>query len=99
MKLAETTETIVKGGRDLFPLLPKAFEGISRVGVIGWGRDIIVSEHAPIEIIGILASLEGYGCKREKLDGCRESPTYRCSTSLIYLETSSASYHHQTLTT
>jgi ketol-acid reductoisomerase len=35
--LAETTETIVKGGRDLFPLLPKAFEGIKKIGVIGWG--------------------------------------------------------------
>jgi ketol-acid reductoisomerase len=35
--LGETKETIVKGGRDLFPLLPKAFEGIERIGVIGWG--------------------------------------------------------------
>jgi ketol-acid reductoisomerase len=34
---ADTTETIVKGGRDLFPLLPKAFEGIEKIGVIGWG--------------------------------------------------------------
>merc|ERR1719251_67749 len=34
---ADTKETIVKGGRDLFPLLPKAFEGIKQVGVIGWG--------------------------------------------------------------
>nr|HRC62072.1 ketol-acid reductoisomerase [Dehalococcoidia bacterium] len=30
-------EQIVKGGRHLFPLLPKAFEGISQIGVIGWG--------------------------------------------------------------
>merc|ERR1719329_903167 len=37
VQLAETKETIVKGGRDLFPLLPKAFEGIKQVGVIGWG--------------------------------------------------------------
>lgn len=37
VKLADTTETIVKGGRDLFPLLPKAFEGIKKIGVIGWG--------------------------------------------------------------
>jgi len=35
--LADTKETIVKGGRDLFPLLPKAFEGIKKIGVIGWG--------------------------------------------------------------
>jgi len=37
VKLADTTETIVRGGRDLFPLLPKAFEGIKNIGVIGWG--------------------------------------------------------------
>lgn len=37
VKLGETKETIVKGGRDLFPLLPKAFEGIEKIGVIGWG--------------------------------------------------------------
>jgi len=30
-------EQIVKGGRHLFPLLPKAFEGIKQIGVIGWG--------------------------------------------------------------
>jgi ketol-acid reductoisomerase len=30
-------ELIVKGGRDLFPLLPRAFEGIRQIGVIGWG--------------------------------------------------------------
>src|SRR6266545_5128312 len=30
-------EQIVKGGRHLFPLLPKAFAGIKQIGVIGWG--------------------------------------------------------------
>jgi ketol-acid reductoisomerase len=30
-------EQIVKGGRHLFSLLPKAFEGIKQIGVIGWG--------------------------------------------------------------
>jgi ketol-acid reductoisomerase len=37
VQFADTEETIVKGGRDLFPLLPKAFEGIKKIGVIGWG--------------------------------------------------------------
>jgi ketol-acid reductoisomerase len=37
VQLAEKTETIVKGGRDLFEKLPKAFEGIKQIGVIGWG--------------------------------------------------------------
>jgi len=27
----------VRGGRDLFPLLPKAFKGIKKISVIGWG--------------------------------------------------------------
>src|SRR6185503_1881619 len=37
LELGKTSELIVKGGRNLFPLLPKAFEGIQRIGVIGWG--------------------------------------------------------------
>ncbi|MFJ5263394.1 ketol-acid reductoisomerase [Streptomyces sp. NPDC088387] len=31
------TETVLRGGRNLFPLLPDAFAGIRRIGVIGWG--------------------------------------------------------------
>src|SRR5215475_6719586 len=31
------SEQVVKGGRNLFPLLPKAFAGIKQIGVIGWG--------------------------------------------------------------
>ena len=31
------TETVLRGGRHLFPLLPRAFAGIRRVGVLGWG--------------------------------------------------------------
>ncbi|GAB3752809.1 ketol-acid reductoisomerase [Microlunatus parietis] len=31
------TETILRGGRDLFPLLPEALHGVRRIGVIGWG--------------------------------------------------------------
>ncbi|WGK68252.1 ketol-acid reductoisomerase [Candidatus Haliotispira prima] len=30
-------EYIIRGGRDLFPLLPKVFDGIKVIGVIGWG--------------------------------------------------------------
>ncbi|XP_057955579.1 ketol-acid reductoisomerase, chloroplastic [Malania oleifera] len=35
--LAGNDEYIVKGGRDLFHLLPDAFKGIKQIGVIGWG--------------------------------------------------------------
>lgn len=38
IKLGGTSEDIVKGGRDLFPLLPKAFEGIKTIGIIGCVR-------------------------------------------------------------
>jgi ketol-acid reductoisomerase len=31
---------IVRGGRDLFPLLPEAFKGIKKIGVIGWGSQV-----------------------------------------------------------
>ncbi|WP_367325125.1 ketol-acid reductoisomerase [Streptomyces sp. HUAS ZL42] len=31
------TETVLRGGRHLFPLLPEAFAGVRRIGVIGWG--------------------------------------------------------------
>ncbi|KAH9296557.1 hypothetical protein KI387_040145, partial [Taxus chinensis] len=35
--LAGQDEYIVRGGRDLFKLLPEAFSGIKQIGVIGWG--------------------------------------------------------------
>src|SRR5688500_19056901 len=37
LELGKKSELIVKGGRNLFPLLPKAFDGIQQIGVIGWG--------------------------------------------------------------
>ncbi len=35
--LGGTEEYIVRGGRDRFSLLPKAFDGVRTIGVIGWG--------------------------------------------------------------
>jgi ketol-acid reductoisomerase len=37
LELAGATERVMAGGRHLFPLLPEAFAGIERIGVIGWG--------------------------------------------------------------
>ncbi|KAG0464099.1 hypothetical protein HPP92_020168 [Vanilla planifolia] len=37
INLAGHEEYIVRGGRDLFGLLPEAFKGIKQIGVIGWG--------------------------------------------------------------
>ncbi|KAL8151118.1 hypothetical protein V2J09_020926 [Rumex salicifolius] len=37
VSLAGHDEYIVRGGRNLYPLLPEAFKGIKQIGVIGWG--------------------------------------------------------------
>ncbi|GMH89553.1 hypothetical protein TL16_g11493, partial [Triparma laevis f. inornata] len=66
VKFAETTETIVKGGRDLFPLLPKAFEGIKSIGVIGWGSQ------APAQAQNIKDSLNDAGADISVSIGLRE---------------------------
>lgn len=64
--LGETTETIVKGGRDLFPLLPKAFEGIEKIGVIGWGSQ------APAQAQNLKDSLGEVGASTTVSIGLRE---------------------------
>ncbi|MEY2566277.1 MAG: ketol-acid reductoisomerase [Actinomycetota bacterium] len=52
-----TKEAVVRGGRHLFPLLPKAFEGISRIGVIGWGSQ------GPAQAQNLRDSLQGTDIK------------------------------------
>ncbi|KQK04757.1 ketol-acid reductoisomerase, chloroplastic [Brachypodium distachyon] len=37
VSLAGHEEYIVRGGRNLFPLLHEAFKGVKQIGVIGWG--------------------------------------------------------------
>lgn len=51
--LADTEEYIVRGGRHLFPLLPKAFDGVAQIGVIGWGSQ------GPAQAQNLRESLEG----------------------------------------
>jgi len=57
IELAATSEYIVKGGRHLFPLLPKAFHGIKQIGVIGW------SSQGPAQAQNLRDSLENTGIK------------------------------------
>jgi len=57
VKMADREETIVAGGRHLFPLLPKAFEGIRQIGVIGW------SSQGPAQAQNLRESLEGTGIR------------------------------------
>lgn len=66
MTFSGTVETIVKGGRDLFPLVPKAFEGIKKIGVIGWGSQ------APAQAQNILDTLKEVGSDISVTIGLRE---------------------------
>jgi len=66
ISLAETKETIVRGGRDLFPLLPKAFEGVSKIGVIGWGSQ------APAQAQNLRDSLREVGSDIQVTIGLRK---------------------------
>src|SRR5438045_5375219 len=51
------TEQVVKGGRHLFSLLPKAFAGVKQIGVIGWGSQ------GPAQSQNLRESLEGSGIR------------------------------------
>jgi ketol-acid reductoisomerase len=55
--LGGTEEWIVRGGRHLFPLLPKAFSGIRQIGVIGW------SSQGPAQAQNLRESLAGSGIR------------------------------------
>jgi ketol-acid reductoisomerase len=53
IELSGTVEYIVRGGRNLFPLLPKALDGVKQIGVIGWGSQ------GPAQAQNFRESLEG----------------------------------------
>lgn len=57
IKLGDTEELIVRGGRHLLPLLPKAFASIKQIGVIGWGSQ------GPAQAQNLRDSLEGTDIK------------------------------------
>src|ERR1700761_7393623 len=57
IQVGDAEEYIVRGGRDLFPLLPKALDGIKQIGVIGW------SSQGPAQAQNLRDSLEGTGIK------------------------------------
>jgi ketol-acid reductoisomerase len=50
-------ESFLRGGRHLFKLLPRAFDGISQIGVIGWGSQ------GPAQAQNLRESLEGTGIR------------------------------------
>jgi len=57
IEVADGKESVVKGGRDLFPLVHKAFAGIRQIGVIGWGSQ------GPAQAQNLRDTLEGSDTK------------------------------------
>ena len=57
IELDGVEENFLRGGRNLFPLLPKALAGISQIGVIGWGSQ------GPAQAQNLKESLAGTGVK------------------------------------
>lgn len=55
LRLGDTQESVVRGGRNLFASLPEAFEGIRQIGVIGW------SSQGPAQAQNLRDSLAGSG--------------------------------------
>ena len=55
LHLAGTTEQVVVGGCDKFPLLPAALAGVKTIGVIGWGSQ------GPAQAQNLRDALEGTG--------------------------------------
>ncbi len=81
ISLAGTDEYIVRGGRNLFPLLPAAFEGIRQIGVIGWGSQ------GPAQAQNLRDSLEGTGI-RVTVGLRRESASWRSAEAAGFRESS-----------
>ncbi|MHB1445925.1 MAG: ketol-acid reductoisomerase [Acidimicrobiales bacterium] len=50
-------ETILAGGRHLYPLLPQAFRGVEEIGVLGWGSQ------GPAQAQNLRDSLAGTGIR------------------------------------
>jgi len=57
IKLASTTEEVVVGGRDRFPLLAEALKGVKQTAVLGW------SSQGPAQAQNLRDSLDRLGIK------------------------------------
>lgn len=57
IQLGENQEYVLRGGRELLPKLPQAFDGIKQIGVIGW------SAQGPAQAQNLRESLSGTDIK------------------------------------
>lgn len=67
LKLLETTEKSVKGGRKFFPLIKDAFSDIEQIAVIGWGSQ------GPSHAQNLRDTLDAIGSKTKVVVGLREN--------------------------
>jgi len=76
-----TKEDILRGGRDKFPLVKKAFEGIKQIGVIGWGSQ------APAQGQNLKDTLQEIGSDIVVKVGLRKSsPSWKAAEAVGFTE-------------
>eukprot|EP00960_Hanusia_phi_P027257 746720-Hanusia_phi.AAC.2 len=74
-------EDILRGGRDKFPLVKKAFEGIKKIGVIGWGSQ------APAQGQNLADTLKEIGSDIKVTVGLRAgSPSWKAAQAVGFSE-------------
>lgn len=79
VQLGPDEEYVVRGGRHLFSLLPKAFEGIRQIGVLGWGSQ------GPAQAKNLRDSLEGTSI-RVKVGLRPKSPSWKAAQDAGFKE-------------
>jgi len=77
--LGPEEELVVRGGRNLFPLLPEAFGGIRQIGVLGWGSQ------GPAQAQNLRDSLEGTRVK-VKVGLRPSSPSWKAAQAADFRE-------------
>ncbi|KAL4562016.1 hypothetical protein LXL04_034204 [Taraxacum kok-saghyz] len=85
INLAGYDEYIMRGGRDLFHLLPDAFKGIKQIGVIGWGSQVapktlgfnvgLLSSKIPSKSLKARSSGSALGARMVSAPAITKSPT------------------------
>jgi len=77
----ETQEDILRGGRDKYALVTKAFEGIKQIGVIGWGSQ------APAQAQNLRDTLSEIKSETKVVIGLREtSPSWNAAKIVGFTE-------------
>ncbi|MHB0897568.1 MAG: ketol-acid reductoisomerase [Spirochaetales bacterium] len=79
VRMGPEDEMVVRGGRDLFPLLPKALAGVKQIGVLGWGSQ------GPAQAQNLRDSLEGTSIK-VKVGLRPSSPSWKAAQAAGFKE-------------